>query len=105
MMKPAPVPPAHAWPIASVDEDRPAYAETDYPHRAFRWSSLRALRTGKYLYIRAPERELYNQTTDPDAAHNLAASAKAVTDTLAGQLDAFPFQDQPDFGGAGQARS
>ena len=37
-------------------EDRPAYAETDYPHRAFGWSSLRALRTGKYLYIKAPER-------------------------------------------------
>ncbi len=36
-------------------EDRPAYAETDYPHRAFGWSALRALRTGKYLYIQAPE--------------------------------------------------
>ena len=35
-------------------EDRPAYAETDYPHRAFGWSALRALRTGKYLYIQAP---------------------------------------------------
>src|SRR5262249_44793350 len=41
---------------------RPTYAETDYPHRGFGWSSLRALRTGKYLYIHAPERELYNQT-------------------------------------------
>jgi arylsulfatase A-like enzyme/Flp pilus assembly protein TadD len=69
--------------------DRPAYAETDYPHRAFGWSSLRALRSGKYLYIRAPERELYNQTVDLEAAHNLAPSAKAVADTIAGQLDAF----------------
>ena len=48
--------------------DRAAYAETDYPHRAFGWSSLRALRTGKYLYIQAPERELYNQSTDEKAA-------------------------------------
>jgi predicted Zn-dependent protease len=70
-------------------EDRPAYAETDYPHRAFGWSSLRALRSGKYLYIRAPERELYNQSTDPEGAHNLAPSAKAVADTLNAQLDAF----------------
>jgi choline-sulfatase len=70
-------------------EDRSAYAETDYPHRGFGWSSLRALRTGKYLYIRAPERELYNQDADPSAKHNLAATAKAVADTVGSQLDEF----------------
>ena len=70
-------------------EDRPAYAETDYPHRAFGWSALRALRTGKYLYIQAPERELYNQTADPAEAHNLAPKATAVADTLASQLQDF----------------
>src|ERR1700686_2819753 len=37
--------------------DRSAYAETDYPHRAFGWSSLRALRTGKYIFIQSPDRE------------------------------------------------
>jgi arylsulfatase A-like enzyme/Flp pilus assembly protein TadD len=74
---------------AAVEEERPAYAETDYPHRAFGWSSLRALRSGKYLYVRAPERELYNQTIDPDGVHNLAGDAKAVADTIAAQLDAF----------------
>src|SRR6266849_1651939 len=70
-------------------EDRPAYAETDYPHRAFGWSALRALRTGRYLYIQAPERELYNQASDPDATHNLATSSQAVTDTLASELADF----------------
>jgi len=40
-----------------------------------------ALRTGKYLYIRAPERELYSQVSDPEAAHNLAPGSKAVSDT------------------------
>ena len=69
--------------------DRAAYAETDYPHRAFGWSSLRALRTGKYLYIQAPERELYNQSTDDKAAQNLVPSSKAVADTLASQLKDF----------------
>ena len=69
--------------------DRAAYAETDYPHRAFGWSSLRALRTGKYLYIQAPERELYNQSTDENAAQNLVPSSKAVADTLAAQLKDF----------------
>jgi arylsulfatase A-like enzyme/Flp pilus assembly protein TadD len=84
-MKPA----ASPHDAAAVDEERSAYAESDYPHRAFGWSSLRALRSGKYLYIRAPQRELYNQTIDPEAAHNLAGGAKAVADTIAAQLDAF----------------
>lgn len=70
-------------------EDRPAYAETEYPHRAFNWSSLRALRTGRYLFIQAPERELYNQSSDPEAKRNLANESKAVADTLASQVDAF----------------
>jgi arylsulfatase A-like enzyme/tetratricopeptide (TPR) repeat protein len=69
--------------------DRPAYAETDYPHRAFGWSSLRALRTGKYLYIQAPERELYDQKGDPEAAHNLAGSSSAVADTVSFRLEEF----------------
>src|SRR5216684_4991725 len=64
--------------VAAVEDDRPAYAETDYPHRAFGWSSLRALRTGKYLYVQAPERELYDQGTDPAETRNLAAGTKAV---------------------------
>jgi arylsulfatase A-like enzyme/Flp pilus assembly protein TadD len=69
--------------------DRPAYAESDYPHRTFGWSSLRAIRTGKYLFIEAPHKELYDQSADPKAEHNLSATSLAVTDTLASQLDAF----------------
>jgi len=74
---------------ASAAQDRPEYAETDYPYRAFGWSSLRAWRAGKYLYIDAPQRELYNQPLDPEAAHNLVNSAPSVTDTMAAQLDEF----------------
>jgi arylsulfatase A-like enzyme/Flp pilus assembly protein TadD len=67
----------------------PAYSETDYPHRAFGWSALRAMRTGKYLFVRAPKRELYDQSQDKGAQHNLATSSPAVTDTLQSQLDEF----------------
>jgi arylsulfatase A-like enzyme/Flp pilus assembly protein TadD len=81
--------PAAKFSAAAASEERSAYAETDYPHRAFGWSSLRAIRTGKYLYIRAPERELYSQSADPEAAHNLAPSSKAVADTVGSQLDDF----------------
>jgi arylsulfatase A-like enzyme/Tfp pilus assembly protein PilF len=76
-------------PGAVAAEDRPAYAETDYPHRAFGWSALRALREGKYLYVQAPEQELYNQSTDPAEVHNLASGSTAVAGTLAGKLDDF----------------
>jgi choline-sulfatase len=69
--------------------DRPQYAETDYPYRAFGWSSLRAWRAGKYLYIDAPERELYDQSLDPGASHNLASSSPGVADTMAAELEEF----------------
>jgi arylsulfatase A-like enzyme/Tfp pilus assembly protein PilF len=69
--------------------DRSVYAETDYPHRAFGWSSLRALRAGKYLYIDAPQPELYDQSADPGALHNLVNSSQAVADTMVSQLEEF----------------
>src|SRR6266436_6276839 len=49
-------------PTPEASHDRPAYAESDYPHRTFGWSSLRSLRTGKYLFIDAPRKELYDQS-------------------------------------------
>jgi tetratricopeptide (TPR) repeat protein len=69
--------------------DRPLYAETDYPRRAFGWSPLRALRVSKYLFVKAPERELYDQVADPAASRNLATASPAVSDTLAAQVDDF----------------
>ena len=69
--------------------DRPAYAESDYPHRTFGWSSLRSLRTGKYLFIEAPNKELYDQTADAKEEHNLSTASVAVANTLGSQLDAF----------------
>ena len=69
--------------------DRPIYSETDYPHRAFKWSSLRALRTGKYLAIESPKPELYDQTADPGATNNLAPSSPAIANTLVAQVEKF----------------
>src|SRR5258708_14815405 len=69
--------------------DLPVYSRSDFPRQAFGWSVLESWRTGKYLYIRAPEPELYDLSTDPKATHNLAQSSKAVRQTIAVQLDAF----------------
>jgi arylsulfatase A-like enzyme/Tfp pilus assembly protein PilF len=75
--------------VAETWRDRPAYSESDYPYLAYGWSALQALRTGKYLYVQAPHRELYDQAADPKAEHNLAPASTAVADTLASRVEAF----------------
>jgi arylsulfatase A-like enzyme/Flp pilus assembly protein TadD len=65
------------------------YSETEYAHRTLGWSALSSWRSGKYLYLHAPRPELYDQTTDPKSAKNLASNSKAVADTLAAQLSDF----------------
>ena len=74
---------------ALAGADHPAFAETLYPRKAFGFSSLYALRTGKYLFVQAPRKELYDQSTDPESQRNLSDTAKAVTDTLTHQTDEF----------------
>jgi arylsulfatase A-like enzyme/Flp pilus assembly protein TadD len=69
--------------------DRPIYSESEYGRVAFNWSPLYAWRTGKYTYIAAPEREVYDQEADPAASHNLAAANPAIADTLLAQLADF----------------
>jgi choline-sulfatase len=75
--------------LKSALPDRPTYAESDYSHRTFGWSSLRALRTGKYLVIDAPRKELYDQSADPESRHDLSSSSSAVLETLQSQLSQF----------------
>jgi arylsulfatase A-like enzyme len=74
---------AEAW------RDRGAYAQADYGRIAYGWSSLQSLRSGKYLYIQAPRRELYDDGLDPNAEHNLASASPAVADTLSTKLKTF----------------
>lgn len=69
--------------------DRSIYAESEYAHIAYGWAVLRSWRSGKYLYVQAPKRELYDQASDPGALKNLAPEAAAVADTLSSQLDDF----------------
>ncbi len=88
--------------LGNEPADRPQYAETNYAHRAFGWSTLRSWRTGKYLYVQAPKRELYDQSVDPSADHNLAASSGPVADVLSAQLDKFYGQTGKANSGASQ---
>jgi arylsulfatase A-like enzyme/Flp pilus assembly protein TadD len=74
---------ARAW------SSRGAYSQADYGHLAFGWSAEQSLRTGKYLYIQAPRRELYEAEIDRLAEHNLASASPAVADTLSARVDDF----------------
>jgi len=80
--------------------DQPAYSRAELPQRGFGWSPLESWRASKYLYIRAPQPELYDMTADPGATHNLAQSSKATLDTMAAQLENF---DRRFNGEAGKA--
>ena len=78
-----------ARPDAPTGEGRSIYSETDYAHRSFGWSMVRSWRASKYLYVQSPKRELYDESVDHEAQHNLAESSSAVADTLNTQLDEF----------------
>lgn len=80
---------AALWEAKDGHRDRPAYAETDYPQRAFGWSPLKSWRTGKYLYIDAPKRELYDQSQDNRSSKNFYGEHSEVASTLAAQLRDF----------------
>ncbi len=73
----------------SSDLARSVYSESGYGHLSFGWSNLRSWRTGKYLYVEAPQRELYDQSVDAEEARNLAFDSQAVADTAEAQMVAF----------------
>jgi arylsulfatase A-like enzyme/Flp pilus assembly protein TadD len=78
-----------AWIEAPSPPERPAYAETDYPRRAFGWSPLASWRAERLLFVQAPRRELYDLAADPAARRNLAEARGAVADRIAAQIEAF----------------
>ena len=48
-----------------------SYAETLYPKMNMNWSELRAIRTVRWKYIRAPHPELYDLSSDPGELSNV----------------------------------
>ena len=48
-----------------------SYEETLYPKLSMGWSELRAIRTNRWKYIRAPKPELYDLTADPRETINV----------------------------------
>ncbi len=75
--------------VGTAPMERPQYAETDYPRRAFGWSSLGAYRADRFLYVRSPIRELYDSASDPGQTKNLAEQRGAAADRIQAEMDAF----------------
>lgn len=66
----------------------PLYAETLAPRLDFGWSELRAWRSGRHKYVRAPRAELYDLEDDPEESRNLAAAHPELAASLEGELRA-----------------
>lgn len=56
---------------AGSPESDVSYAETLYPKMNMNWSELRAIRTSRWKYIRAPKPELYDLAADPHELNNV----------------------------------
>jgi len=59
-----------------------ALSESWYPRYHYGWSELTAVRDGRYTFIAAPRRELYDTQADPGDTHDLAAANPRLADAL-----------------------
>ncbi|MBI1875514.1 MAG: sulfatase-like hydrolase/transferase [Acidobacteria bacterium] len=59
-----------------------AFGETWYPRYHYGWCELLAVRDGRYKFVLAPERELYDLQTDPRETRNLSSARPARADAL-----------------------
>ena len=59
-----------------------AFSETWYPRYHYGWSELTAVKDGRYKFIAAPRRELYDTQTDPGETNDVSASNPRVADAL-----------------------
>jgi arylsulfatase A-like enzyme/Flp pilus assembly protein TadD len=65
-----------------------SYAETLYPKMNMGWAELRAIRTSRWKYIKAPKSELYDLEQDPDEATNVIDRHPAEVQQLEKELHA-----------------
>jgi choline-sulfatase len=59
-----------------------AFSETWYPRYHYGWSELTAVKDGRYKFIAAPRRELYDTQMDPGETNDISASNPRVADAL-----------------------
>jgi choline-sulfatase len=69
--------------------DLVAYSETWYPRHHYGWSELTSISDGRYHFIAAPRRELYDTQIDPGEQHDVAADNPGRADALERALRTF----------------
>jgi len=69
--------------------DLVAMSETWYPRHHYGWSELTSIRDGRYHFIAAPRRELYDIELDPGELHDVALANPGRADALERALRAF----------------
>ena len=75
--------------LLRAHDDRPSYAETEYPRRAFGWAPLAAWRAERFLFVRAPRPELYDQAADAAASRNLVETRARVAEAMDREMEQF----------------
>jgi len=70
----------------------PALSETWYPRHHYGWSELTSIQDGRYHFIAAPRRELYDTEADPGEVRDLAASDPQRADAAERALRAMAAQ-------------
>lgn len=75
-----------------------AYSETFLPFDQFGWSALTSLRTDRFKYVDAPQRELYDLTRDPGERSNIASGSTTDVSRLKRILDAIGRAPAPPSG-------
>jgi arylsulfatase A-like enzyme/Flp pilus assembly protein TadD len=71
---------------AAVELGLEAYAEAVYPLYHYGWSDLRALRSGRFKLIAAPQPELYDLEQDPAEQQNLFDARRPLADRMLARL-------------------
>lgn len=64
-----------------------SYEETLYPKLSMNWAELRAIRTNRWKYVRAPKPELYDLAADPQETHNLVRDHPEQVQKFEAQLN------------------
>ena len=72
--------------MATGAKDLLALSETFYPRYHYGWSDLQAVNDGRYKFIAAPQRELYDLQNDPGETRNIAPSNPQRVEALARAL-------------------
>ncbi len=64
-----------------------ALSESWFPRYHYGWSELQSIQDGRYKFIRAPQRELYDLAADPMEANNLALQDSPRADAMEAALE------------------